>query len=66
MSALFEENEKKVSANYAACVERFKSEGHTLEEIEHWSDFYLDYMGGPVQNPEFHHEDDDEWDELMH
>ena len=65
LGEVLQEDEDKVNANYAACVEKFLAEGNSQEDIEHWSDYYFDYMGGPVQNSNFIHADLEEWEQLM-
>lgn len=52
------EQEPQITANYRGCVDRFLAEGHSKQDIEHWSDHYVDYMGGPVKNPQFVQLDD--------
>ena len=59
------EQEPQITANYRGCVDRFLEEGHSKEDIQHWSDHYIDYIGGPVKNPQFVQLDDKEWDKLM-
>ena len=41
-------------------TERYPN-GISEEDISHWTNWYLDYMGAPSTMAHFVHEDDEEW-----